>query len=302
MIVVGRLRPGTLLDGRFRVHAVLDQRDGIARYAAHHLSLARAVWLEVLEPGCAVEPRLHQRFVQGIRLATRLGHHRGIAPVLDYGEVKQDGVVCPFAVIPYQGGQSLAQRIDERGPASVQEAVAVLDSLLGALQHAHSHGVVHRRVGPPNLYLVPERGGGEVPRLTGFGTSSLLGATPSEKLLVAGPTIAPEQLLGERIDGRTDLYAVAATAFRMLTGEPLFAQVFGQRDLAQAVVRTAPPSARFLRPDLPRALDEWIEQGLRKRPDERFASAEEMRAALLAIRPPSAASLRPTEPARQTTR
>lgn len=302
MVFVPRLPAGTVVEGRYRVHSVLDQRDGITRYAGHHLTLARAVWLDVLEPSCAVEPRLRERFLRGLQLATRLGHHRSIAPVLDFGDVVQDGVACPFAVVPYQPGPSLAQRIDERGPASLQECIAVLEAVLLGLQHAHAHGVVHRRVNPHNVFLVPAEGGREIARLTGFGTSSLLGASPDEKLLVAGPTIAPEQLLAEAIDGRADLYAVAATAFVMLTGEPLFSQAFGQRDLTRAVLRAPPPSVRLTRHDLPRALDEWMQRGLSKDPRDRFDSAEDMRLALLeSLHRPSATSLRPTEPARQST-
>ncbi len=302
MVFGAWLPAGTVVEGRFRLHAVLDRRDGVTRYAAHHLTLARAVWLDVLEPGCAVEPRLRRRFLQGIRLATGLGHHPAITPILDFGDVVQDGVACPFAVVPYQAGPSLAQRIDERGPASVDESIAVLEPLLLALQHAHAHGVVHRRVTPHNVFLVPTHGGQEVTRLTGFGTCCLLGTTSNEKLLVAGPTIAPEQLLGESIDGRTDLYAVAATAFMMLTGEPLFAQAWSQRDLARAVLHAPAPSARLVRQDLPRALGEWIARGLSKEPSRRFDSAEEMRLALReSHRRSSTASLRSTQPARRRT-
>jgi|SRR5687768_1217048 len=233
------------------------------------------VALKVLRPELLVSVEA-DRFLREIRLASTL-RHPNIAPLLDSGSV--EWVI--YYVMAYIEGPTLRQALAERSPLEIPQAVKIGTDLLGALEHAHAHGIVHRDVKPDNIVLSSEKGA----VLLDFGIARAMEAS-GESLTAAGIAIgtvsymSPEQVMGVRApDPRSDIYALGCVLYECLTGTPPFTHA-SDPVVMQMHVRDAPRAPRERRAELPAALDAVIIRALAKRPEERWGSAGEMREAL----------------------
>ncbi len=252
----------------------------------------RRVAIKVLRPELASVTGAG-RFLREVGITARLQHPH-ILTLIDSGEfdLQEDGRSL-FYVMPYVEGESLQQRIVREGALPVQEAVRLLREVVEALAYAHRAGVLHRDIKPANVMLSDGHA-----LVVDFGIARALGdAAPGETLTGTGLSIgtpeymAPEQALGETLDHRADIYAVGVLAYEMFTGKPPFSGS-PQSVLSAHVTRTV-PSAKLARPDLPVALAAIIERCLAKRPEERFAGADALIAALdEAVAPAPAAAQR----------
>jgi serine/threonine-protein kinase len=176
-------------------------------------------------------------------------------------------------------GTNLAQHVRQHGPLSVEQTVRVLDRALSALEHAHALGLVHRDLKPENLLIEPD---GRL-RITDFGLALALrgdgrfgGATSRSG---TPQFAAPEQLLGERVDQRTDLYSLAATAYFALLGRPPFEGATPEAILARQTTNDI-PALRASRHDVPRELEEVLRTTLASEPAARYPTAAAFREAL----------------------
>lgn len=261
-----------VLGGRYEIHRRLA-RGGMAQvYLARDRSLDRPVAIKELVPEFATDPSFVERFRREAQAAANLAHPN-IVGVYDWGT--QDGTY--FIVMEYVDGPSLSQVIRRDGPLHPRRAVELTSEVAGALGFAHSRGVVHRDVKPGNVLLT---GSGQS-KVTDFGIARAL-SSPEESLTQAGSVMgtatyfSPEQAQGLAVDPRSDLYSLGVVLYEMVTGRPPFT---GDSPLAIAYKhvqdRPAPPSSII--GDLPRAIDAIILKLLSKRPDDRYASAEELR-------------------------
>jgi hypothetical protein len=260
-------------------------------YRALEPSLERRVAIKSLhaqmlageEPETAREHRL--RFLQEARAAAALSHP-GAATIYRIGE--EDGT--PYIAMEWLEGKTLEKLVQEEGKLAPERAVRLLIDLLGTLDAAHRNGVVHRDVKPANLVLLPD---GRL-KVTDFGIARLKGSdlvkTQAGFVLATPRFAAPEQLRGEEVDGRADLFAAGILLFHLLTGRfPFNGADFLQ--VANAVFRDAPAPLRSVDPTLPPALATVIEKALAKDREARYGTAAEMAAALDAALHPAPADV-----------
>ena len=264
----------TTLKGRYTAEQEIGRGGSALIFRARDPG-GRIVALKVLRPELLVSVEA-DRFLREIRLASTLQHPH-IAPLLDSGSV--EWVI--YYVMAYIEGPTLRQALAERSPLDIAQATRIGLDLLGALDHAHAHGIVHRDVKPDNIVLSPERGA----VLLDFGIARAMEAS-GESLTAAGIAIgtvsymSPEQVMGVRSpDPRSDIYALGCVLYECLTGTPPFTHA-SDPVVMQMHVRDVPRPVRDRRAEVPEALDAVIMRALAKRPEERWASAEEMREAV----------------------
>ncbi|GAA1877195.1 protein kinase domain-containing protein [Streptantibioticus ferralitis] len=272
------------LGERYAVGRLLG-RGGMAQvYLADDLKLHRRVAVKTLRPECAGDPSYRQRFLREARSAALL-NSPGIVAVYDTGEQIVHGASLPYIVMEYVEGRTLAELAHGDPAPTPEQALRLTAGVLAALAHAHHCGIVHRDIKPANVML----GADGTVKVMDFGIARPLGAqgaTLTQTAMVVGTAeyLSPEQARGEEVDTRTDLYSTGCLLYELLTGRPPFT---GENPLAVAYsqVRDAavPPSARV--PGLPQACDEVVHRALAKDREERYQSAEEMRADIeLALR------------------
>jgi hypothetical protein len=257
----------------YRIERPLGEGGMATVYLATQLSLDRRVALKVLSREACRDEAQALRFEREARLIAALEHPH-IVGIFEVGR-SADG--RPYYAMPYMPNGDLASAGIVGNEAAVIE---VLEKILGALEHAHARGIVHRDVKPANVLF---DGYGQ-PRLADFGIArpapADCGRLTGEGLaLGSGYYMAPEQARGLEVDARADLYSVGVMAYELLTGELPFQ---GPDPLALALQHLTAPIPR-----LPASLSHWqtfIDRALAKAPAERFASAAEMRAALTGLR------------------
>ncbi|HZQ64868.1 MAG TPA: ABC transporter substrate-binding protein [Gaiellaceae bacterium] len=245
----------------YRVEALMGRGGMGVVYRAHDLALDRDVALKLLAPHLADDVSFRERFLKESRVAASL-EHPNVVPIHDAGEI--DGQL--YIVMRLVEGSDLKAVLRE-GPLEPARAVRVLEQVAGALDAAHARGLVHRDVKPSNV-LLDER---EHAYLADFGLSRYLGdaALPlgPAKSLGTADYVAPEQIRGEEVDGRADVYALGCLLYECLAGVPPFRRGTDAATL-YAQLEDAPPSLPGLEEVLPRALA--------KEPAERYSTCGEL--------------------------
>jgi len=279
---------GKVLAGNFRVEKQIGVGAMGSVYRAQQLSLNKTVAVKILHQRLVGDEHLERRFHREAQAASRLSHPNSIQ-ILDHGTA--DGAL--FIVMEYLEGRDLGKLIREDPPLGWARICDLLAQVCAVLDEAHAAGIIHRDLKPENIMVVGRRNGGELVKVLDFGIAKVRDAAQhdGEKPLtfvgmVCGTPeyMSPEQARGVQITPRTDLYALGAILYHLLTGHVPFdgpsPLAVVTRLLTEEPVR---PSER--RPDLqiPTALEALCLRALAKEPDERPASAKEMREELLAI-------------------
>jgi serine/threonine protein kinase len=276
---------GKTVAGRYGLVRLLGDGGMGAVYKAEDNVLRRFVAIKLLHPAAAANPAAVERFLREAQAAASIGHPN-IIDILDFGQ--SDGK--PYLVMEYLRGRSLADALATDGPFSVRQACAIATHALAGLQGAHDRGILHRDLKPANLMLAARFGDRTFVKLLDFGFAALLGdagsppdrsLTPARTLVGTPAYAAPERLRGDdRRDPRTDLYALGVVLFEMLAGvRPFDASSFSE--LARKVQNDPAPALRLYRPEVPEGLERVVAKALSKTPEERFADAESLAAALV---------------------
>ncbi|MEO6773288.1 MAG: serine/threonine-protein kinase, partial [Kofleriaceae bacterium] len=269
---------GAVLDDRYQVIEPIAEGAMGAVYRGERLKLGRAVAIKIMHDALPDELASRGRFEREAKLMARLEHPHCVS-VIDFG--LHDGK--PYLVMELVRGTSLLDVLAKAGRLEPGRAAELVKQVLSGLAHAHELGIVHRDIKPANIMLTEHTGLGEQIQILDFGLARP--AIDSTKLttgiVVGTPNyMAPEQIKGGAIDGRTDLYAVGVMLFELVTGKKPFLA-----DDPLSVVRmhlnAAPPTLAEAAPGLHVAeLEEVVAKALAKQPQHRYASAAEMSAAI----------------------
>ena len=268
---------GTVL-GTCTLQQLIGQGGMGAVYLAQQSRPRRQVAVKVLLPTTPLKPHHLAAFLERFRRETDAAaslEHPNIMPVYEYSE--QDGLA--YLVMPYVSGGTLRDVMEREGQILLPKVVNYLEQLAAALDFAHARGVVHRDIKPANILLTPE---GRL-LLTDFGLVKIVTeeGLAQVRLTGAGAPVgtpdymSPEQVKGEGIDGRADLYSLGIILFQMLTATTPF-QGETPMQIAAQQLHAQPPLPRRFRPDLPEAAQQVILKALAKRPADRYANGLEL--------------------------
>ena len=252
-------------------------------YRAHDSRLDRFVAIKVLRQGATSGPQASERFQREARAASAL-NHPNICTVYDVGTDP------PFLAMELLDGETLQRRLT-RGPLDMAHVVEIGLGVADALDAAHSRGILHRDIKPANIFLTA-RG----PKVLDFGLAK--SAAPAAGVGSFGPTrsaealltddgvtvgtvayMSPEQLRGEPLDARTDLFSLGLVLYEMATGRPAFAGATSAI-ISGAILHEDPVAPREIRGDIPARLDDIILKALEKNREERYQTAADLRADL----------------------
>ena len=274
------LSTGSVLDD-FKIEDEIGRGGMGVVYRAAQISLGRPVALKVISETLSDREGFRERFVRESRLAASLDHPN-VIPVYAAGE--HDGVL--YIAMRFVDGTDLRALLAAEGALDPARAAGVVAQVASALDAAHERGLVHRDVKPANI-LVAARGGGEHTYLTDFGltkrTASDSGLTAAGEWVGTLDYVAPEQVRGEHVDSRADVYALGCVLYELLTGQVPFPR---DDDIAKlwAHISDPAPAVLDLAPDTPRALAGVAARCMAKEPGDRFQTAGEMgRAALASV-------------------
>jgi len=249
-------------------------------WKAEHTTLGHTVAVKFLHGSVAKAAEPRARFEREARLAAKLGEaSRHITRVSDHG-VTDDGT--PFLVMEFLHGEGLEVRLKRDRRLPIALVAKITAQLSRALHVAHGAGVIHRDLKPANVFLCdsPEDGGLLV-KLLDFGVAKATldhdenQATRAGALIGTPNYMSPEQITGETLDARSDLWALAAIVYRMAVGRAPFGSG-ALSELAMRIVATEPPTPTQLAPDLPHEFDLWVKKGLAKKAPERFQNARDL--------------------------
>ena len=246
-------------------------------WEANDLVLGRAVAVKILHPQLANDPVVRQRFHIEAVAAARLVDPSIVAI---YDTVDLDG--CDVIVMELVRGRTLRDFLDERGALDPIEVVHIGAEVAGALAIAHKAGVIHRDIKPANILLSDD---GRV-LVTDFGIAKVLDEpdlTRTAQVLGTVKYLAPEQVEGGPVDGRTDLYALGAVLYEAVCGEAPF-RAETPAALALARMHRDPTKPSLVLTEIPADLETTVMRAMSRAPGDRFASANDMRAALLSTR------------------
>ena len=280
--------------GRFQIRDLIGQGATAKVFRAYDPEINRTLAIKVLQPELSRNEDYRMRFLREARGAGVLSHPN-IVTVFDVGEVEDQ----PYIAIELIDGQSLSELLKEKKTLPVENVVDIGIQLAQALDYAHKRGIVHRDVKPGNIMMVK---GTNTIKVADFGICRIEGGDTTQKTQVGDVLgtpnyMSPEQVLGQKVDSRSDLFSAGVVLFQLLTGAlPFEGDTFVS--VAINIVKSDPLTLDKLRPDLPLSLRRLVDRALKKQVDKRFQSGEEMAAALAEVAKELAETRRPKGRAR----
>ena len=278
------------LAGRYAFEREIGRGGMATVYLARDVKHERHVAVKVLDPELGAVLGA-ERFLAEIRVTANL-QHPNLLPLFDSGEA--DGLL--FYVMPFVEGESLRARLTREKQLPLDDAVRITVAIANALDYAHGHGVIHRDLKPENILLQAGQ-----PVIADFGIALAVSNAGGGRITQTGLSLgtplymSPEQATGDRgIDGRTDIYSLAAMAYEMLTGEAPHVGATSQAIIARLMTEEPRPMTT-LRRNVPPAINAAVMRALEKLPADRYATAKEFAAALSAPGAMTAAALVATE-------
>jgi len=276
--------PGSLVGlilGRYRLNRLVGEGGMGAVYEATHQDLGRLAAIKTLHRRLADSEQARARFLREGQAASRI-RHPNVADVYDVG-IEED---CPYLVMEFLEGETLARHIAREGPLSVQRTADILVPVISAVCAAHELGVVHRDLKPDNIFLAAQRGGVQ-PKVLDFGISKILNRDDASVLTDTGAFlgtpyyVSPEQARGSSaVDARSDQYSLGVVLFECVTSRR---PIEGASPLAiiHRIVHGDFVPPRQLVPGLPAAVEDLILRAMGRDPKDRFATTGDLGRALI---------------------
>jgi pSer/pThr/pTyr-binding forkhead associated (FHA) protein len=268
------LPAGSIIAG-CRIEQVISHGDMAIVYRAEELALQRPVALKLIHPEHSGEERFRERFKRESKVAAAIDHPN-VIPIFDAGD--EDGVL--YLTMRLVEGTDMRALIAAEGRIEPRRAARIIRQVAAALDAVHAHGMLHRDVKPSNVLLARQ----DHAYLSDFGlakrAAAVGGLTRQGSIVARVEYVAPEQILNEPVDARSDIYALGCLLFETLTGEPPFAR-WSEGPEALAHLNAPVPSAVELCPGLPAEFDGVVARAMAKDPSERYPSAGDLAQATL---------------------
>ena len=265
---------GQIIADRYRVLSLIGE-GGMGRvYLAEHVHMGRKSAVKVLSPALAVSAEAITRFHREAANASRI-NHPNVAAIYDFGEASE-GVM--YLAMEYVEGETLTALLRREGRLDIARAAQLTKQAADALASAHHFGIVHRDLKPDNIMVARNMEGGDLVKVVDFGIAKSMGPS-SQTVTTAGISIgtpeymSPEQLAGEKLDARTDVYSLAVVLFHMLTGVLPYPQVTSRETLVKRL--TSPPrKLQDVAADVewPVGLERALDRALAPAVDDRYSS------------------------------
>ena len=290
---------GSIVADTYHIQEKLGEGGMGAVYLGEHVKMGRKSAIKVLTQSLAQDHEAIARFNREASNAARI-NHPNVCAIYDFGETK-DGLI--FLAMEYIEGESLTELVQREGPLGPYRAATIVRQAGSALQAAHDLGIVHRDLKPDNIMITKARDGTDMVKVVDFGIAKAMGGEEGQKVTRTGLVVgtpeymSPEQLSGDKLDGRSDTYSLALVLFKMLTGRLPF-----EADNAQEIMikrLTDEPmrlNEALAGANFPERLQQVIDHALQRMPGDRHASAEEFtRDAVQAVQGVPAAAAVDTE-------
>jgi serine/threonine-protein kinase len=278
----GAPKPGDIIADRYRVVAPIGRGAMGTVYRAEHVQISKVMAIKLLHRELEKNPENVIRFHREAESASRLNHPNTVH-VFDFGRTKSGSL---YIVMEYVDGDDLAKVIEKDGPMHFGRVAYLCAQVAGSVADAHAAGIVHRDLKPENIVIAKGRDG-ETAKVLDFGLAKLLEGTVEVQVTKSGTIVgtpyymSPEQIHGQELDGRSDIYAIGAIMYECLVGKPPFEAPNPVGVLSKHLSEEPlPPSARSPLP-VPAEADEIVLRCLEKDPDRRYQTAEELRQDLI---------------------
>lgn len=268
---------GSVIAGNYHITKKLGEGGMGAVYLGEHVKMGRKSAIKVMTQSMAHDPDAIARFNREATNAARI-NHPNVCAIYDFGETS-DGLI--YLAMEFIEGGSLSSVV-EQGPVPPARAAAILEQAGQALSAAHHLGIVHRDLKPDNIMISKGRDGTDVVKVVDFGIAKAMGGEEGQKVTKTGLVVgtpeymSPEQLSGDKLDGRSDIYSLALVFYRMLTGTLPFQADSAQETMIKRLtddpmpLNDAMPGSNF-----PARLQAVMDRALTRMPAERYASASE---------------------------
>jgi predicted Ser/Thr protein kinase len=267
---------GHVVADRYHVVKKLGEGGMGQVYLAEHVKMGRKSAIKVMNPALVHDPDAVARFNREASNASRITHPN-VCAIYDFGETP-DGLI--YLAMEFIEGEPLTELMAREGALALPRAVTIFAQVADALQAAHDLGIVHRDLKPDNIMLTRGRDGADVVKVVDFGIAKAVGGDDTQKVTKTGLVVgtpefmSPEQLSGDKLDGRSDIYSLALVLFKMLTGKLPFEATTVQETMIKRLTDD-PVSLAAARPDLrfPPGLQETLDAALTRAPTDRYQSA-----------------------------
>jgi len=278
---------GQVIADRYHVVKKLGEGGMGQVYLAEHVKMGRRSAIKVMNPSMVHDPDAVARFNREAANASRITHPN-VCAVYDFGETP-DGLI--YLAMEFIEGEPLTDILERDGALETARAVHIFQQVADALQAAHDLGIVHRDLKPDNIMISRGKGGRDVVKVVDFGIAKAVGGDDAGQkvtktgLVVGTPEfMSPEQLSGDRVDGRSDLYALALVFFRMLTGKLPFEASTSQETMIKRLT-DEPTKLAAARPELPfpGGLQEVLDAALTRSPVDRYQTVTKFAESVAAV-------------------
>ncbi len=271
---------GRVLADRYHILKRIGE-GGMGRvYLGEHVKMNRQCAIKVMGPALVNDAESAARFAREASNAARI-IHPNVAAVFDYGE--SDGLI--YLVMEFVDGEPLARLLTREAPLALDRALDLASQIADGLGAAHELGIVHRDLKPDNILVTRTRTGREIAKVVDFGIAKAIQEGVGEGLTHTGQVIgtpefmSPEQLLGDPVDARSDLYALGCILYLMLTASPPFDAPTREQMIKRRLSEDA-PHVHEIDPALPDSVARIVARLLARSPKERYGSAAEVKDAL----------------------
>ena len=273
---------GMVVDGRYRLEDTLGRGGMGLVFRATHIGLRRQVAVKILHPSLAASPDVRSRFEREALAVGKVDHPNCVA-TYDVGRLPDGSLYLAMELLE---GHSLADVLEQEGQLAPGRALHILTHILRGLGSIHAAGLVHRDIKPENIFLIRQGDDLDFAKILDFGIAKPMAGELSDdgvRLTQAGMAfgtpiyMAPEQALGNKLDGRADLYAAAVMAYEMVVGQPPFYSEDKLEVMSMHTAKAVPPMrSRLIKrgKPVPTSIERLIIKGLTKKPADRYESAE----------------------------